>query len=846
MADSELRRQMRGSDAMFLYFERREMPLHIGAVCILDGHFEEEYVDLLAARLHEIPRYRQRVLFAPYNLTHPFWEFDPEFDIRKHIHRYQLEAPGNEEQLSELAGRIFTPLMERDKPLWDMTVVEGLEGGRSAVIWRVHHSLVDGVAGVDLTNILFDVSKTPRRVEAQPYHPPALPDPSQLLTEGIAGAWMAAAERMIGSQITVLKLAQSFFGSESKDGLKALMATMPELMKPTEKLPFNRPCNGVRGHCWARIPFGETRAIKTALGGTINDVVLSVVSGAVIRYVKAHNEPTAGRFVRLMVPVNLRNEDPHGRMGNEISMLPVSIPLDVEDPAERLKTIAVRTAILKGARVADIIHLIGTSMGWTPPGLQYPLAAMPFLPQPVLIVNMVCTNVPGPMMPLYANGREVLTYYPHVPTGSDVGISVAVASYNGVLFYGVTYDGGAAPDGPLFRDFLVEAHEELRTRAGVRPMPVKPRAAAPAATPPAAAAVTPQPEPAPGESKQTAGARSAPAMLEAQVGRLFGRIPSPQREDLLAAFAGGSREERVAAVAEVLRVCGQPWRDDAARWIAGLLSVERLVPDNVASWRPMVRDAMTFVAAHISDDRLAPKIVEQIELPRDTAPEVRLGVLIAKTPGLQKLGQVIARVRHLNPLLRAELQKLENGIRDIGAGEVRAIVEDRLGPALAAYRVELADELLSEASVSAILEFTWMNHALGRREAGVFKVIKPHVPSCYAEDLNLLQRLAEYLRCQNAYFVSPQVTETLDEVRQLLASEVDFRREQATLAEVRRVYVRPGVRTPKPIPELSTDEITAMSVERGSKVTEARRLHPLQRRRLASELVAFLVAHPIF
>ncbi len=207
---------------------------------------------------------------------------------------------------------------------------------------------------------------------------------------------------------------------------------------------------------------------------------------------------------------------------------------------------------------------------------------------------------------------------------------------------------------------------------------------------------------------------------------------------------------------------------------------------------------------------------------------------------------MIARVRHLNPLLRAELQKLENGIRDIGAGEVRAIVEDRLGPALAAYRVELADELLSEASVSAILEFTWMNHALGRREAGVFKVIKPHVPSCYAEDLNLLQRLAEYLRCQNAYFVSPQVTETLDEVRQLLASEVDFRREQATLAEVRRVYVRPGVRTPKPIPELSTDEITAMSVERGSKVTEARRLHPLQRRRLASELVAFLVAHPIF
>jgi diacylglycerol O-acyltransferase len=482
MPESELRRQMRGSDAMFLYFERREMPLHIGAVSVLDGHFDEQYVQLLADRLHEIPRYRQRVLFAPYNLTHPFWEFDPDFSIHNHIRRVKLEPPGTDQQLSELSGQVFTPLMDRNKPLWDLTVVEGLENERSALIWRVHHSLVDGIAGVGLLNILFDATKTPRAsAPAPPYEPPPLPDANQLLAEGLANSWASSAERLIGAQISMLKLAQSFLGPGGSTGLQALLASMPELLKPAEKLPFNRPCNGVRGHCWAKIPFGETRGIKAALGGTINDIVLTIVSEAVARYTKAHNEPVAGRFVRLMVPVNLRAEDPHGRTGNEISMLPVSIPLDIEDPAERLKVISQRTAVMKGAHVADLIHLIGTWIGWTPPGLQYPLAALPFLPQPVLIVNMVCTNVPGPMMPLYANGRELLTYYPHVPTGSDVGISVAVSSYNGNLFYGVTYDGGAAPDGELFRDFLVEAAGELRERAGVKPAPARAsRAAAPA------------------------------------------------------------------------------------------------------------------------------------------------------------------------------------------------------------------------------------------------------------------------------------------------------------------------------------------------------------------------------
>jgi WS/DGAT/MGAT family acyltransferase len=489
MSQSELRRRMRGSDAMFLYFEKKEMPLHIGAVAVLDGPFDEESERLLAARLPEMPRYRQRVLFPPYGVAHPSWEYDPAFDIRNHIQRVKLDPPGTDRQLSELAGSVFTKLMDRNKPLWDLTVVDGLEGGRSALICRVHHCLVDGVSGIGLVNVMFDPTRTPRTVEARPYNPPPLPEPGQQLVEGLASFWADAAERLIGSQITLLKIAQAFTGDTAKNSLKALLAAAPDLMKPTERLPFNSPCSGERGHCWATFPFGEARAIRAALGGTINDVALAAVSGAVSRYTVAHRQSVKGRFVRLMVPVNLRTEDPRGSVGNDISMLPLSIPLDIEDPAERLRTITLRSSAMKAARIADIIGLIGTWLGWTPPAMQQSLAALPFMPQPVMIVNMVCTNVPGPMTPLYSNGRQLLTYYPHVPCGSEVGISVAIASYNQNLHYGVVYDMQAAPDGELFRDFLIESYEELRRAAGVAPM----KAATPKAQA-AAAAPVPVPE----------------------------------------------------------------------------------------------------------------------------------------------------------------------------------------------------------------------------------------------------------------------------------------------------------------------------------------------------------------
>lgn len=545
MPQSELRRRMTGADAMFLYFERKEMPLHIGCVAILDGPLDATSEKLLADRLPEIPRYRQRVVFSPYNLTHPTWEDDPDFDIRNHVRRIQIEPPGTERQLSELSGIVFSTLMDRSKPLWDLTLVDGLEGGRSALIIRVHHSLVDGVSGVALVNTMFDPTREPRKVTPEPYQPQPLPDSRKVLVEGLASAWADAAARLIGSEVAVLRLVQAFTGEASGSNLRSLLGMMPELLRPAQKLPFNGPCSGVRGHCWTTIPFAEARAIRSALGGTINDVMLTAVAGAVSRYVIAHREPVADRFVRMMVPVNLRSGETG--VGNEISCLPLSVPLDIDDPVQRIKAITMRSAAMKSARIADVIQLIGMGLGWTPPAMQHSLAALPFLPQPMLLFNMVCTNVPGPMIPLYASGRELLTYYPHVPCGSDIGISVAISSYNRSLYCGITYDAQAAPDGELFRDFLVEAYEELREAAGVA-----------GAQPAAAAARMPEPAPkqetppvtAPAEQKRTA--KAEPVAVREPAAQAIAETVEAAVEEIVEAVEAELAE--TPAVVEVVKV----------------------------------------------------------------------------------------------------------------------------------------------------------------------------------------------------------------------------------------------------------------------------------------------------
>jgi len=315
---------------------------------------------------------------------------------------------------------------------------------------------------------------------------------------------------------------------------------------------------------------------------------------------------------------------------------------------------------------------------------------------------------------------------------------------------------------------------------------------------------------------------------------------------------GATREEKISAIESGLNSpIGQALRETMARWIVDeIVPVEVLVPEAYLKWRSPVRDSMVFVVTHLSAGRLAPKLLEQIELPINTPAEARLLRLIAKVPGLQKLGQVIARNQHLRPALRKALIRLENGIRDVTPKDVRSIVEKDLGSRMQQFSVKVSSTILKEASVSAVIRFSWRNPETRRRERGVFKVLKPHIPEYFAEDMNYLQGLADYFgdRHHSYGFAPHLIPETFRKVRRLLRHEVNFTREQKTLVEAAALYQRvPKVRVPQLIRPLCTPRITALTEESGTKITTAvAGLSVRRKRRVAGQLLEALIAVPLF
>ena len=331
------------------------------------------------------------------------------------------------------------------------------------------------------------------------------------------------------------------------------------------------------------------------------------------------------------------------------------------------------------------------------------------------------------------------------------------------------------------------------------------------------------------------------------------RLAPEQLRAALANFLpkGATGAEQVRAIEALLRSpAGQAMRDTMARWIVDeIVPVERLVPRAYQNWRPPVRDAMMFVVTRLSPARLAPKLLEQLELPLNTSAEQRLLRLIAKVPGLQKLGQVIARNQHLRPALRNALARLENGIRDVRPEDVVALIRQELGPRIEKYSVKIAPVILAEASVSAVVRFSWLDPTSGHRQRGIFKVLKPHIPEYFAEDMDYLQGLAQYFSDQHHHYGFPRnlLPDTFRKVRRLLRHEVNFPREQKTLLEAWSLYrTMKGVRVPRLIQPLCTRRITALTEERGIKVTNAAaRLPAARRRKVAEQLIEALVAVPL-
>ena len=476
MATPNLAPRLTADDAAFLYLERKEMALHIGSVSIFEAPLPfDRFLAQIDSKLHLIPRYRQRAVPAPFNIGHPSWEDDPHFDIRNHIFQLTLDAPGDEAALRALSGRLFSQMMDRNKPLWEIFLIDGLESGRSAMLCKVHHCMVDGVSGVGLMGVMMDTSRDMQPIAEKPeFAPQPLPDPAQLYFSALAHNFQQGLERMLTLQKDYLSLLQTLNSTPVTQAISNVAPLLAELAMPADRLPFNRPCSGERRITWREFSFADARAIRAALGGTVNDVALTVLSGAVSRYVKMCGESVARRFCRFMVPVNVRREDQRGDLGNQVSALLVNVPLDVDDPADRLKQVSKRTDALKNARLADIMRVMTNAGGFAPAPLQALVMALPFVSLPAPVFNMVSTNVPGPQIPLYATGQEMLNYFPHVPVGNDLGMGCAIQSYNQKITFGITSDVAAAPDAHHMREFLFESFHELRLAAGLKDEPAAP------------------------------------------------------------------------------------------------------------------------------------------------------------------------------------------------------------------------------------------------------------------------------------------------------------------------------------------------------------------------------------
>lgn len=460
--------------------------MHIGSVSIFDGEIPfDDFVAMLDSKMHLLPRYQQIVVPDPFSLGHPTWEDDQHFNIKNHIFKVQIDAPGGETELIDLAGRILTPMMDRNKPLWDIYLVYGLEGKRTAMVARVHHCMVDGMSGVDLLKIILDFSPEVKPLDLNAAKPAERvrqpqPDPTRRLFDSILGGMQEGMDRWMEFQNGLLNLTKALTDDTSRSAMKNISGELPRIVSPAKPLPFNAPLSGERRLVWNTFSFAEARAIRGALGGTVNDVVLTALSGAVARYAESHSHRIEGRNVRVMVPVSLRQADQHGALGNLVSVLPVEIPLDLKDPTERFRFINQKTMAMKAGRVAEGLNLFSALVGTLPPPMQALVGALSTANLPLPPFNIISTNVPGPQVPMYAMGKRMTAYYPYVPVGFGLGCGCAIMSYDQHLFFGLTADTKAMPDVERLREQLYDSFYELRKAAGVeeiKPQVIKAKAA---------------------------------------------------------------------------------------------------------------------------------------------------------------------------------------------------------------------------------------------------------------------------------------------------------------------------------------------------------------------------------
>ncbi len=433
-------RRLSSQDASFLHLEDPVSHMHIGSVAILEGPppSYDELAERVRANLPLAPRYRQRVHFVPLALGRPVWVDDPHFNLGYHLRRTALPDPGGDEQLRLLIGRVMSQQLDRHKPLWEMWMIEGLSENRWALLTKVHHSVVDGVAGAELLSAILDEEREPERVPPEHWRCERQPSGAELALRALgdrALSPVAGVRSALGSPGAAVGRAV-----ETAQGL----LTMAGILRAPHASSLNGPIGPHRRWDWARSQLSDVKRIRNAFGGTVNDVVLTVIAGGFRELLVSRGERT-DRVVRSLVPVSVRSAEERGDYNNRVSALFADLPVGIEDPVERLASVRGQMEQLKRSHEAVAGDVLVGLSGFAP-AMLLALGLRTATHVPQRNVNTVTTNVPGPQRPLYAAGRRMLECLPYVPLGGHVRVGVAIFSYDGGLSFGVTGDYDRAPD----------------------------------------------------------------------------------------------------------------------------------------------------------------------------------------------------------------------------------------------------------------------------------------------------------------------------------------------------------------------------------------------------------------
>jgi diacylglycerol O-acyltransferase len=477
MAQQHLDR-LTSTDASFLHQEGPASHMHIGGLLLFEGPPPafEDYLAHVRGRLHLVPRYRQKLATPPLASGRPRWIDDSNFNLEYHVRHAALPAPGTEEQLRLLAARIASQPLDRSKPLWESWLIEGLEPRdgqaeeRFALIFKTHHSLVDGVSGVDLATVLFDLEREPAppAEDLEPWRPHREPSGLDLLVSGVLGAVTGSVEIALRAVAAVADPGRSLNGL--RDAVEGVGEIAWAALNPAPETPLNVEIGPYRRFAVVRQELRDYKEIKNAFGGTVNDVVLTVVSGSLAKWLHSRGIRTDGVEMRALVPVSVRTEQQRHTLGNQLTVMRGPLPVYISDSVVRLGVVRQAMDGLKESKQAVGAATLAAVNELAPPTILAQASRMNFSTR---LFNLLVTNIPGPQVPLYVLGRKLQDLFPIAFLPQNHALAVAIMSYDGGIDYGLLGDYDALPDIDLIAEGIEACLQELLVAArGGTPAPV--------------------------------------------------------------------------------------------------------------------------------------------------------------------------------------------------------------------------------------------------------------------------------------------------------------------------------------------------------------------------------------